>query len=64
MQGCNLQTADYDKRTALHLAACEGHLEIVQFLLNIAKVRIDSKDRYVNILNICLLIFLRISLDT
>lgn len=45
MQGCDLQTADYDKRTALHLAACEGHVEVVQFLLNIAKVRIDAKDR-------------------
>lgn len=45
MQGFNLEMPDYDKRTALHLAASEGHLEVVQFLLNTGKVRIDPKDR-------------------
>lgn len=45
MQGCNMEMADYDKRTALHLAASEGHPEVILFLLNTAKVRPDPKDR-------------------
>lgn len=46
MQGCDLEMADYDKRTALHLAASEGHPDVILFLLNIAKVRPDPKDRW------------------
>uniref|UniRef100_A0AC34FE18 Glutaminase n=1 Tax=Panagrolaimus sp. ES5 TaxID=591445 RepID=A0AC34FE18_9BILA len=46
MQGNDLECPDYDKRTALHLAASEGHAEIVRFLLKIAKVCPDPKDRW------------------
>ena len=30
---CSANAADYDQRTCLHLAACEGNLHIVQLLL-------------------------------
>lgn len=43
--GTNMEMCDYDKRTALHLAASEGHLEMVKFLINIAKVPPDPMDR-------------------
>jgi len=46
MQGANLEMADYDKRTALHLAASEGHFDLVKFLINIAKVKHDPLDRW------------------
>lgn len=46
MQGCNLEIADYDKRTALHLAASEGHPDVIIFLLNVAKVSPAPRDRW------------------
>ena len=32
--GVGPNESDYDGRTALHLAACEGHIEVVRFLLD------------------------------
>ncbi|KAI1726748.1 glutaminase domain-containing protein [Ditylenchus destructor] len=46
MQDGDLEMCDYDKRTALHLAASEGHIETVKFLVNIAKVKVDPRDRW------------------
>lgn len=43
--GADLNEGEYDKRTGLHLAASEGHLEAVKFL--VAKgVDINPKDRW------------------
>ena len=41
-----MSQSDYDKRTALHLAACENHIDIVQFLIRVGKVKIDPRDRW------------------
>ena len=44
-QGVDMNLGDYDGRTALHLAAAEGHLRCVKFLLEECKVKHDPKDR-------------------
>ena len=41
-----MNMADYDGRTALHLAACEGHTLLLKFLLNVAKVDYTLMDRW------------------
>lgn len=46
LQGANLNIADYDGRTALHLAACEGHTLLIKFLLHVAKVDSTVQDRW------------------
>jgi len=45
-KGVDFNQADYDSRTALHLAVCENHIDIIRFLLNIVKVKSDIKDRW------------------
>ena len=46
LQDIDLNVSDYDGRTALHLAAAEGHLEVVKFLVETCKVNPDPKDRW------------------
>ncbi|KAK4418636.1 Integrin-linked protein kinase [Sesamum alatum] len=45
MKGVNTNLADYDKRTALHLASCEGCTEIVILLLE-RGADVNSMDRW------------------
>jgi lysophospholipase len=45
IEGVNLNLADYDKRQALHLAACEGKLELVRYLVENGGV-VNVKDRW------------------
>ncbi len=40
MQGINMDEPDYDGRTALHVAAAEGHLHCCKFLLEIAGAQV------------------------
>ncbi|XP_027856565.1 60 kDa lysophospholipase isoform X3 [Xiphophorus couchianus] len=43
--GSDLRLGDFDGRTPLHVAACEGHLRLVQYLLN-QGASVHAKDRY------------------
>ena len=40
--------SDYDKRTPLHVAVCEKHIEIIKYLIRVAKVNINVTDRWGN----------------
>ena len=46
MQGADMEAADYDGRTALHLAAAEGHIEAVKFILEVGQVAPEPTDRW------------------
>ena len=43
--GVDPDAADYDGRTALHLATCQGQTEVISYLLNV-KCNITCKDRF------------------
>lgn len=47
LSAMDMEQRDYDSRTALHVAAAEGHVEVVKFLLEACKVNPFPKDRWV-----------------
>ena len=43
-----MTASDYDGRTALHLAAAEGHVAVVRLLLEQCRVPLEPTDRFVS----------------
>ncbi|XP_066564383.1 glutaminase kidney isoform, mitochondrial isoform X2 [Amia ocellicauda] len=48
LSAMDMEQKDYDTRTALHVAAAEGHEDVVQFLTEACKVNPFTKDRWGN----------------
>ncbi|XP_035771119.1 glutaminase kidney isoform, mitochondrial-like [Neolamprologus brichardi] len=48
LSSMDMEQRDYDSRTALHVAAAEGHIEVVRFLLEACKVNPVPRDRWGN----------------
>ncbi|XP_061896630.1 glutaminase liver isoform, mitochondrial isoform X1 [Entelurus aequoreus] len=46
LSGVDVNAVDYDGRSALHLAAAEGHTEVIRFLLENAGANAALKDRW------------------
>lgn len=47
-RGVDLAVRSYDHRTALHLAASEGHMDVLNFLIREVKVPVNQHDRWGN----------------
>ncbi|XP_076022840.1 glutaminase kidney isoform, mitochondrial-like [Genypterus blacodes] len=48
LSAVTMELRDYDSRTALHIAAAEGHVEAVVFLTEVCKVNPHVRDRWGN----------------
>ncbi|CAM9346096.1 glutaminase kidney isoform, mitochondrial-like [Lampetra fluviatilis] len=48
LSAMDMEHRDYDYRTALHVAAAEGHLDVVRFLLECCNVSPTPRDRWGN----------------
>ncbi|KAM9486337.1 glutaminase kidney isoform, mitochondrial-like isoform 3-T3 [Clarias gariepinus] len=48
LSSMDMEQRDYDSRTALHVAAAEGHVDVVRFLLEACKVNPVPRDRWGN----------------
>uniref|UniRef100_A0AAY4E764 glutaminase n=1 Tax=Denticeps clupeoides TaxID=299321 RepID=A0AAY4E764_9TELE len=48
LSSMDMEQRDYDSRTALHVAAAEGHTEVIRFLLEACKVNPVPRDRWGN----------------
>lgn len=46
LAGQDMAVSDYDGRSALHLAASEGHLDCVEFLVDKCHVPLNPRDRW------------------
>ncbi|KAM3877798.1 glutaminase kidney isoform, mitochondrial-like [Diretmus argenteus] len=49
LSSMDMDLKDYDSRTALHVAAAEGHIDVVRFLTEACKVNPFVKDRWGNL---------------
>jgi len=45
---CDINLGDYDGRTALHLAAASGDVEVVRYLIRLRGANINQRDRFNN----------------
>lgn len=45
LSGVDVNAVDYDGRSALHVAAAEGHTEVIRFLLENAGADASLRDR-------------------
>lgn len=53
-EGVDVNSIDLDGRTALHIASCEGHEQVVRLLLT-RKANIDARDRWGSTVSISIL---------
>lgn len=44
-EGIDVNSIDLDGRTALHIAACEGHVDVAKLLLS-RRANLDARDRW------------------